>query len=235
MAVSDAAAVLGVQPRQIRSLVAHSQLHAERVGHVWLVSAASVEARRRLNVDVGRPLSAGMVWRLLGRVSGALRDDLGAAEEPTDRRERYRLRQLQVSPPEVSQWSSWLRRRGEHRRVWFHPGTIARVTSDPQLKRADLSTQLGLDVADISPLYMEAAHFGAFVEQHRGQIIHEPDIGAVNAMVVPALADGIDWRGSVAAAALVDFSDHADARVRHAALELLRAVSDVLQRDVGGR
>lgn len=231
MSVTDAAAVLGVQQRQVRNLIEQSELDAERVGHVWLVSSASVEARRLLGIEAGRPLSAGSAWRMLARIDAALHGDLSSIEEPADRRARYRLRQLQNSSPPVEQWSSWLRRRAEHRRVWFHLGAMKRIASDRRAVRPDLSTQLGLDVSDLGHRYVDAAQFDAFVERHRGEVMREPNSGAVDVVVVPTLADDINWHSYVEAAVLVDLSAHPDARVRHASVQLLGAAAAGLARD----
>ena len=219
MSVSDAADRLGMQGRQVRNLIAHSDLDAERLGRAWMVSRASVDDYRRLSVRAGRPLAAESAWWVLAAVDAAIHNDREPAELPNDRRARYRLRRILAAPPEVEHWASWLRSRALRRSVWFHPGAAGRIESDDRVERSDLSAELGLAVHDLGALYVSEDDFEDFVARHHGQIVEgigSPDARPV--MIVPLFPEAISWRSHVAASALVDLSVSPDARVRRAAL-----------------
>lgn len=227
MSVAEAAEVLGVNGRQVRNLAAHSQLDARRLGRSWLVSADSVDIYRRERREAGRPLSAEFAWWLLAGVDAALSREPALDVAPSDRRERHRLRKLQLSMPAPERWSSWMRRRAVRRHVWFHPGAKVRIESDKRVVRPDLSAELGLAAFDLAHPYVDASDFEAFVADHRGQVVEGSEAGdAAEVMVVPELPEELDWRSHVGASALVDLSVHADARVRHAACGRLHIAAD---------
>jgi excisionase family DNA binding protein len=222
MSVAEAADALGVHERQVRNLIADSQLEAQRLGRAWLVSPASVGARRRQPTVGGRPLSAPLAWYVLAHLDAAVGDALAAAREPADRRVRHRVRQLLKAPPAPEVWGSWLRRRAEPHAVWFHPGSEARLTVDGRIARADLSSELGVPVADLCRRYVAARDFSAVVADHHGRLAEGESVpGASVMMVVPGLPDDIDWTGHLDASSLVDLAGDADARVRHGALRVL--------------
>lgn len=224
MTVAEAAAALDVDARRVRALISRGQLPAEKVGSMWLVAPAAVDARRRERPSAGRPLSPQLVWWMLAHLDGALNDGGSAPTGPTDRRVRHRLRSVEASSPDVERWGSWLRRRGAPRRVWFHPGVVDRVVTDRRVVRPDLSGILGLPMADLGSLYVAAADFDDLRSALHGTVGSD-DEAAIPMMVVPEMFDGPPWRKHVAAAALVDLVGDADARVAHAAQTLLRSAA----------
>lgn len=232
ISVAEAAAELGVHPRQVRNLIAHGQLAAQRVGHLWLIPSDAVDARRRSEALPGRPLSAQSAWWILARIDAALDGEPPSSYSPADRRARHRLREQQLAHPTVPAWGSWLRRRGEPKRVWFHPGASKRIAADRRVARHDFGDQLGLDLSGVGRLYVGERDFSAIVDAHHGRQVSGAVVGGeVLMMVVPELLEELDWRSHVRAAALVDLLDDPDARVQHAAQEALGGVAAALQRD----
>lgn len=234
MSVVQAAAELDVGPRQVRNLIASGALDAQRVGRSWVVEAGSVRSQASRPSRPGRPLSPQRAWQVLGVVDHALRPDDVRAPVIEDRRLRYHLRQLLIGAPALDDWDAWLRNRGEHRRVWFHPA--ARIRDDPRVEPADVSALLGLPVGDLARVYVDAKDVEELVADHRGRILSPGDSSrdVVHLMVVD---DGVGpWRAHVAAAGIVDLISHRDARVHHAATSLLSAgISDASIGRASGR
>lgn len=230
MSVLEAAEALDVRDRQIRNLIAKEELEAERVGGSWVVSAASVEARRRRRAAPGRPPSPASAWRVLAHVDGVLRTDAPVPAEASDARVRYRLRNVLRSLPDAGEWGPWLRNRAEAHRVWFHPAAVRRIAGDARARRSDPSSDLGLDVADLAPVYVDEREFRAFIDQHHGQLVTgaERVEDEVVVMAVPELPADIDWREHTYAATLVDLCGHPDARVRDAARGHLQHAAAIL-------
>lgn len=227
MTVADAAERLGVDPRQVRALIASSGLEAERFGSVWMVSTQSVTARRRQRIEAGRPLAAATTWRLLERIDCAVRGLPVAHAEQLDRRQRHRLRTHQLAMPDVDRWDRWLRRRGVRHRVWFHPAAAESVAADHRVERPDVRLAFSSPVT--APLYIDHRDFDAVVDMYRGQPhVIDGAAGVVDVVAVPDLGD-VAWRPHVVAAALVDLSSDRDARVRFAATEKLQDAATLLR------
>lgn len=228
LSVAEAAAELQVSDRQVRHLIGSGHLDAEQAGRVWLVSTESVRARLRVGTLPGRPLSAVTSWRLLARVDAVLRGNPEEVDGPDDRRVRHRLRELQLGMPSIEQWAHWMRRRGELRWVWFHPGVVHRVVADARSARPDPSAALGLQVADLVPIYVDRAELDGLVAEFRGSPATVDEQGAIRVMGVPELPDDLTWQLHVETAALVDLVGHPDPRVSHAAISRLQNAADVL-------
>lgn len=91
MSVAEAAARLGVSPRQVARLADAGELRiARRVGGNLLLDSASVHQRERAHPHRGRPLNAAGAWAALRLLSGERVDN--APDPSTLSRLRARLR-----------------------------------------------------------------------------------------------------------------------------------------------
>lgn len=109
----EAAERLGVSRRRAQAMVLKGQLPAERIGHQWTVTAASVRAvDRNMWREPGRPMAQLAAWELFdhGKMSGAFKHlaDL----------DRLRRR---------------LRSRARHLEVYVHPSVLRRLQSDSRV------------------------------------------------------------------------------------------------------
>jgi excisionase family DNA binding protein len=216
--VNEAAAILEVDPRQVRNLVAHGLLDARKVGRMWLISEEAVEERARSKSGPGRPVSVDMSWLLLAALDADSSGD-PIAELSDDRNVRWRLRSSLDRAPSAAKWPAWLRHRGERRRLWLHPAALERFAQDPRVVRPDLSNRLGVRVSDLVPFYVSADDLADVVADYRGRL----DDGDLPVMVVSGVREDLDWRDAVEVAALVDLVGARDARVAAAARDALDA------------
>lgn len=217
--VKEAAGILGVDPRQVRNLIAQGDLVARKVGGVWLVEERSVRDRARFPPGPGRPVSASMSWLLLAALAHAGSSDRSAWKLADSRHVRWRLaRDLEGAPP-AARWPAWLRHRGKPHRMWLHPGAIERFASDPRVVHPDPSSSLGLAVSDLVPFYVADDDLDDVVADHQGQLGE----GDLEVMAVPGIDGAFDWRDAAEAAALVDLASARDARVADAAQQALDA------------
>jgi excisionase family DNA binding protein len=60
--VSQAAEQLGVSRAQVHRLIQSGELRASRLGHAWLIDAASLQRRQEIRPLRGRPLSPAAAW-----------------------------------------------------------------------------------------------------------------------------------------------------------------------------
>jgi hypothetical protein len=94
-------------------MVLNGLLPAERIGHQWAVSAASVRAvDRNMWREPGRPMSQARAWELFDH--GKM---LGASSDPADL-DRLRRR---------------LRSRASHVELYAHPSLFRRLQEDPRV------------------------------------------------------------------------------------------------------
>jgi len=99
--VREAAAILRVNSRRVRSLIASGQLDAHRVGSQWTITVDSMHAHRAL-VSAGansRPLSIRTAW-----AAAALLDDQHATWLSSAEKSRMRKRLARTST-----WQTWVR------------------------------------------------------------------------------------------------------------------------------
>ncbi len=239
LSIDEAAERMGLHPAHVRRLARTGALPARKVGARWFVGDDAVRERKRLQAPRGRPLSPDMAWVVLGLADAALRGDDGSgagsddpaesvAEEPRDRRARYRLRHLLAAAPPAERWAAWLRRRAAPRRVWVHPGVIDALAADPRVHpgggAAAIAAGLGVGAGVGGPavFYVEDADADQVVADYRA--VDDPD-GRTALMVVPGRAlagpTGTRARRVGAAVGLVDMLSSADARERHVAAGLL--------------
>jgi excisionase family DNA binding protein len=110
LSLAEAAVRLGVSRRRAHAMVLNGQLPAERIGHQWAVSAASVRAvDRNMWREPGRPLAQASAWELFDH--GKM---LGAISHPADL-DRLRRR---------------LRSRSRHLELYVHPSLLRRLQED---------------------------------------------------------------------------------------------------------
>lgn len=219
--VVDAARELGVDPRQVRRLIAAGDLVGWRVGGVWLIDGDSVRHRRLREPVAGRPLSAPMAWGALAVVAGCAAD--GASEvggaSGLDRRSWRRLWGLLEDPPPVERWPQWMRGRMQRLRIRVHPGVIDRLASDERVRCVDPSVVLGAGGVR-SCLFVGEGDVAGVVEEYRA--VADPD-GDVALQVLPAVslevADGCSE--VLVLSAVVDLVASVDARERDAARRVL--------------
>src|ERR1022692_4364648 len=110
LTLAEAAERLGVSRRRVQAMVLKGQLPAERIGHQWAVSAASVRAvDRNMLREPGRPRAQVSAWELFdpGKKSGAF-------SHPADL-DRFRRR---------------LRSRATHLELYVHPSLLRRLQED---------------------------------------------------------------------------------------------------------
>src|SRR5215203_1631190 len=100
LSVSQAASQLGLSEQRLRALISAGQLHAERVGHQWILDEAVVA---RHEARASRPLSERSAWGLINLADGR-RPDLAPSGLS---RARKRLRELVVSQEPERLLRSW--------------------------------------------------------------------------------------------------------------------------------
>jgi hypothetical protein len=127
----------------------------------------------------------------------------------------------------LEHWPSWLRRRAEPKRVWVHPGVLARLRGDGRLHAgggdAAVSAALGVAASTRRRFYLREQDFAAVMGEYRGR--EDPD-GEVELMLVPSGASELfppDAAPVPLAAALLDLLESPDSREHHAAAGLLNA------------
>jgi hypothetical protein len=218
--VVDAAQELGVDPRQVRRLVAAGDLVGRRVGGVWLIDGDSVRDRRLREPVAGRPLSAPMAWGVLAVLAGCAAD--GASEVGgaivLDRRSWRRLWGLLEDPPPVERWPQWMRGRVQRLRVRVHPGVIDRLASDGRLRCVDPSVVLGVGGVRRC-LFVGEGDLAGLVEEYRAVA----DPGGVDLLVLPAVSLAVSdgCPEVLVLSAVVDLVASVDARERDAARRVL--------------
>lgn len=230
MTTAEAADKLGVSERQVRRLAAAGDLRARRVGDRWLVDADAVRNRSRSERQMGRPLSAHMAWAVLAAAGSALEaepqgDPVASIE---DRRVRHRLRAILADAPPRQRWHQWLRHRADARRVWVHPGVVARLAEDDRLHPGGApavpASDVGIAGGDRCSFYLDESVLESVLADYRAL---PADEGQVILMVVPPeVSDTVLGRPGEPvppAAAVVDLLGSPDARERQVAASALEA------------
>lgn len=242
LSAAQAAGELGVSEQHVRRLARAGSLPAERLGGVWLVSAAAVRDRARALPVSGRPLSAPMAWAVLMVVDAALHNPHDsnevhlqhALEHIADRSDRHRLRSWVAVAPAPDRWAHWLARRASRRRVWVHPGVLDRLVADERLRPgggfAAAARGAGIAAGPPRRFYVDEDDADAVIADYRARIDAE---GEVELMVVPRDVPAV-FRPAAGepvplAIALVDLLDSADAREQHVAGEMLDRARDALR------
>jgi excisionase family DNA binding protein len=214
LSVPEAAARLQVNAARVRALISANELAATKVGSRWLVSATSVEERRRSAFRAGRPLSPRRAWGLLLLASG--------------------VRPAWLDPPEVSRLRGWLkadrlralaprlRTRAVVHALRAHPSELKRLA--PAVVLAGISAAAGHNVdlvppSDLLDGYVRRKDLPGLLKRHTLEPSSRPN-------VVLRVVEG-PWpfeRGATVAPMAVvaaDLLESADARERRAGAELL--------------
>jgi Helix-turn-helix domain len=232
MSVAEASRLLRLSEQHVRRLASSGALQASRFPGGWLLDERAVRSRAQSARPAGRPLSEAMSWLLLRSlsehlVSGQDPHDAHVLPGMEDRKVRYRLRHLIASAPPFDQWPSWLRRRADLRRVWVHPGVLAKMADDSRLHAGggsvSVSAAAGIAASDQRRFYLRRSDFSSVMADYRA---HEDPDGQVDLLLVSSdAADALPAASAPAplAAGLVDLLESADAREYHAAAEVLAA------------
>jgi excisionase family DNA binding protein len=216
--VQEAAAVLGVSPRRVRSLIAQGEIPARRSGsRVLLVDIDAARRARRGPRREGRPLSERSAWALLRLAEGQTPVGRSASEMARDLR---RLETLEDIDPGA------LSSRAKVHRFGAHPGVLTRLEADGQLVRGGASAA-GHHHADLIALKQVEAYVKA---EHLPEIESRYALWEVNVRENVLLRIASAWPfepglrvapGSVVAADLIDAGDERSVR---AGRDLMRRV-----------
>jgi excisionase family DNA binding protein len=162
LTLAEAASRLGVSRRRVEAMVLNGQLPAERLGHQWVVAAASVRTLdHTMWREPGRPMAQSSAWKLVDR--GAIFGD----PQRIDDLDRLRRR---------------LRSRARHLEVYVHPSLLQRLSDDDRvvLGGRAAAEHLGapVDVTDSIDAYVrtgdeqELLHELAASEVNEGANVH---------------------------------------------------------------
>ncbi|MFT3877097.1 MAG: helix-turn-helix domain-containing protein [Propioniciclava sp.] len=136
MSTSEAASALGVQEVRVRRMLSSGQLAGCKVGKVWIVDRAAVEAAADARRLAGRPMSAVMARAMIDLIGQHLGASPGAAWSAVEHRGRTRLsdhlRRLLLADDPAPLLRSWLPHRSE-RRVYAFRGEMAELLGDARV------------------------------------------------------------------------------------------------------
>jgi len=141
LTLAEAALRLGVSRRRAQAMVLNGQLPAERIGHQWAVSAASVRAADRNRWrEPGRPMAQASAWKVFDHGK-----ELSTSRHPADL-DRLRRR---------------LRSRARHFELYVHPSLLRRLKEDSRavLGGRPAAARLGvpLDEGNAVDAYVQAS------------------------------------------------------------------------------
>jgi excisionase family DNA binding protein len=158
IAVSDAAARLGVSEPRVRQLLTSGALAGRRLGRSWLVSDESVARLQQNRRLPGRPLGPRRAWGLLDILAGGKAPWLTSSARS---QLKASMRHLEGADPDV--WRAALRGRNDTLACQAHPAAIARLLSHERILPAGLAAVPGRDFDltagphDIDTLYADPA------------------------------------------------------------------------------
>ena len=243
--VSEAAAILGVDARQVRRLAQDGKISGRQTSAGWLLDVDSVREMAGRRAPAGRPLSPERAWmiiRVLDRLSNAHQmGESGPGELvdgtlkdlPIDPVTRHRLRQRLAELPEDRVVINWLAHRADSRRYRVHPGVVDEFAADSRVAvggaRA-LSTVAGIaEGNEPITLYVGAEDQRALVSEYRAK----PDPKGNVKLSVISRRVPVELRPEPtcpvpAAVAYVDALESDDARARDAASTWLRSLRSKL-------
>lgn len=215
VAVSDAAARLGVSDRRVRQLLEAGTLAGRRFGSQWLVDAASLRDTDRRRRSRGRPLNACNAWKLIVLASGQELPRGHASE-------RARLRQLLATKGGLLPLVPALGRRGDPVRLAAHPGVLNRLAEDDAVvlsgARASLHHHLGLGAVNDLEGYVRA---GALPQLQRRYALERASDGNVLLRVIPDDIWFPPGKHAPLAAVAVDLAEGRDPRSREVGQDVI--------------
>lgn len=214
--VKQAAAQLGLQPREARRLASSGALVAEQVHGRWFIEPASVRARRVRSPGRGRSLSPENAAQLLALLDAATAasgrvPDLHAMG-------RYRMRNLlsDKGPDQIGRSVAARARLVRHR---AHPGVVERLRSDERVRlggvEAAIAHGAGLTAGGRPRLYIADADLHDVQDEYG---LRPDSSGALDIMVVPQGAAALlapSARFVSPAVAWADLLDEIDPRAQH--------------------
>lgn len=213
LSVTESADILGVTPQAVRDLIAAGELHAQRIGRMFVVSRRQVELLARAPRPVGRPLAPATAWQLISVLSGRSPGEVGAARPG-------RVRE-QLCRGNAAELASRLRVRARPQDLDLTTGTWRRLLEDPRVVPSGAGLSLTFDAyvaAEARPAVIERYGLRPLGEgQLRGSFVLRVVPRSVPAALAPRRPRAPE------AAHLLDALDSADAdRHREGSLGLAR-------------
>ncbi|WP_226651482.1 type IV toxin-antitoxin system AbiEi family antitoxin [Streptomyces hydrogenans] len=233
----QAAAGLGVHDSRVRQLLQAGKLQGSRVGGRWLVEADSLQDRKRVASDPGRPLSARNAWGALAILSGCRPSGLS---HPERSRLLARLRSLAESGEvPASRIQKLLASRADVRRYRVHRSLLPALIENADVVRAGVSAAPRVGADYVAPgraeVYVHPERiqkleetFGLVLDAKRGNLIVRVPPASAWPFLAPesqASREGHDAPASVVAADLLDAHEDRASVAAEAILEPLLASS----------
>ena len=228
LSTADAAGMLGVSQRRVRSLVAQGDLTGVRVGGSLLVDPMSLARRQAVVAGTSRALSPRMSWACLLTDLGTRDVRAVAATFGLSAAEVGRLRRSHERP--VADWGWVARRRAVPSLFTVRTGYLHEVTTAPGVARSGISALDMFPEVDLTSNNVSAEVYttSATVEVLQNEFGMHP--AADGNVIVRVVADDMWTRlsrhpvvGSVIgpATVAVDLLESVDVRARRAGADLL--------------
>jgi excisionase family DNA binding protein len=159
IAVSEAAARMGVSPRRVRERIARGDLPARRVGRIWVVDEVQLARSDRL----GRPMSERVAWAFLDLLGGG--KGVGVSQ-PEQSRLRDKCDRLRLAGDDAaSLLRSWLRNRARAMRYSAAPADLGDLRQDGRVVLSGVSdARSGKAAAAVVEGYIDDAALPALMD-----------------------------------------------------------------------
>lgn len=222
LSVEQAAAVLGVTGRRVRTMLGNGSLPGRHVGRAWLVPAEAVAGIAGRHSGAGRPLAAPRAWGALDMLDG------GDARWLTSvARSQIRAQTRRLVGADADTWRAALRGREDRHPVSGHRSVIPHLANRADVWPAGPSTaaQLGADLVVVGavPEFYLPANVWPKVER---QLQLRPAIGDPTAYIrVPRNLWPFDGHGPGRAALAAALLDCGDWRAARAGAEILNELA----------
>lgn len=231
LSTADAAGVLGVSERRVRSLVAQGDLTGVRVGGSLLVDPMSLARRQAVATGMSRALSPRMSWACLLTDLGTRDVRAVAATFGLSATEVGRLKRSHERP--VDDWSWVARRRAVPSLFTVRAGFLHEVTTARGVARSGISALDVFPEVDLTSTTFSAELYttSATVESLRDEFGMRP--ATDGNVIVRVVADDMWTRLSRhlliagvmgSATVAVDLLESVDVRTRRAGASLLASV-----------
>lgn len=195
------------------------QLSGERIGGIWLLDESSVERRKRLSPQAGRPFESRNAWGILLLASGQ-------EPEGLDSSSLSRLKRI-LRENGVEQLIPRLAKRGKKKRYRSHPGELKYIIEDERLTATGISAAGYFDLDLVSGAevdgYVRESEEAGFISRHA---LKPASDGNVSLRVVPDESWEFVREGRKAppAAVAVDLLEDVDARSQSAGRQALESL-----------
>ena len=228
LSTADAAGMLGVSQRRVRSLVAQGDLAGIRVGGSLLVDPMSLARRKAVSTGTSRALSPRMTWACLLSDLGTRDVGAVAATFGLSAAEVGRLQRSHERP--VADWGWVARRRAVPSSFTVRTGYLQELMRAPQVARSGISALDEFPEVDLSSSTASAELYttSAAIELLRHEFGMRP--AADGNVIVRVVAEEMWTRLSRhlvqagvmgAATVAVDLLESVDVRTRRAGADLL--------------